>query len=190
MYKIDDEPDQEKRIEKMRDEVKKLGGIFSTKVEMPADLEEEFLRHILEYEKAQPISLLQILQNAGLHVAAPDSLNDAELTAKLWEVIERMSSMGAYLLHTNHLSDRELYIYLYTDGLREEATLFPEDPSYAYTLDIAGSGNQEDQEIYFRYYADEDYRNQWRTSWPDDLIPDHEDPPFDRDAKLPKSPHG
>ena len=46
--KIDDEPDQEKRIEKLRDEVRKLGGTFSTEVEMPADLEEEFLKRILE----------------------------------------------------------------------------------------------------------------------------------------------
>jgi len=56
--KIDDEPDQEKRIEKLRDEVRKLGGAFSTELEIPADLEEEFLKHILEYEHAQPITLL------------------------------------------------------------------------------------------------------------------------------------
>src|SRR6266480_7845833 len=125
--KIDDEPDQEKRIEKLRDEVRRLGGAFSTELEIPADLEEEFLKHILEYEHAQPITLLQLLKNAGLEVPAPDDLDDGDLTGKLWEVIERMSSLGAYLLHTNHLSDRELYTYLYIDGLQEDATLFPEN---------------------------------------------------------------
>lgn len=189
-YKIDDEPDQEKRIEKLRDEVKKLGGTFSTAVEMPPDLEEEFLKHILEYERAQPITLLQLLKNAGLDVPAPDDLDDGELTAKLWEVIERMSSLGAYLLHTNHLSDRDLYTYLYSDALREEAMLFPEDPHYAYMIDLTGSGSEEDNQIYFRYYADEDYREQWAKDWPSDQIPPREEPPYARDLRLPQSPLG
>lgn len=173
----------------MRAEVRKLGGIFATDLEMPSDLEVAFLRHVLEYEQAQPISLLQILQNSNLKLPPPDDLDDGELTAKLWETIERMASLGAYLLNTNHLSDRKLYEYLYNDGLREEATLFPEDPNYAYMIDIVGSGGDDDHEIYLRHYADEDYRAHWRRSWPADLMPEHEEPPFTRDAKLPKSPH-
>lgn len=188
--KIDDEPDQEKRIEKLRDEVRKLGGTFSTEVEMPADLEEEFLKHILEYEHAQPITLLQLLKNAGLEVPAPDDLDDDRLTAKLWEVIEQMSSLGAYLMHTDHLSDRELYTYLYSDGLQEEATLFPENPGYAYMIDLTGSGSEEDNQVYFRYYADEAYREQWAKDWPNDRIPPREEPPYARDLKLPHSPLG
>ena len=188
--KIDDEPDQEKRIEKLRDEVRKLGGTFSTELEMPADLEEGFLQHILEYEQAQPITLLQLLENAGLEVPAPDNLDDGDLSAKLWEIIERMSSLGAYLLHTNHLSDRELYTYLYSDGLQEEATLFPENPGYAYMIDLTGSGSEDDNEIYFRYYADEEYREQWTKDWPNDRMPPREEPPYARDLKLPQSPLG
>lgn len=184
-----DELDQAQRVERMREEVKKLGGIFSTEIEMPADLEEAFLRHILEYEQARPISLIQILENAGMTMPVPDDLDETEMTAKLWEIIERLSSLGAYLSNTNHLSDRELYEYLYRDGLREEAILFPEDPSYVYMLDILGSGDEEDHQLYLRYYADDDYRAQWKSSWPNDSIPEHENPPFDRDAKLPKSPH-
>ena len=190
MFEIDDEPDQEKRIEKLRNEVKKLGGTFSAEMEVPADLEEEFLRHVLEYEYAQPITLLELLKNSGLEVHAPDDLDEGDLAAKLWEVIERMASLGAYLLHTNHLSDRELYAYLHDDALRDEAMLFPDDPSYAYMIDLTGSGSDEDNHIYFKHYADEDYRKQWSKDWPDDVIPEHEDPPFNRDAKLPQSPLG
>jgi hypothetical protein len=189
-YRIDDEPDQEKRIEKLRDEVRKLGGTFSAEVDMPPDLEEEFLKHILEYEHAQPITLLQLLNNAGLDVPAHDDLDDGELTAKLWEVIERMSSLGAYLLHTNHLSDRELYTYLYSDALREEAMLFPEDPNFSYMIDLTGSGSEEDNQIYFRYYANEEYREQWAKDWPDDQMPPREEPPYARDLRLPQSPLG
>lgn len=188
--KIDDEPNQEQRIEKLRDEVRQLGGTFSTEVELPSDLEEEFLKHVLEYEQVQPITLQQMLRNAGFDMPVPDDLDDGELTTRLWEVIERIASLGAYLLHTNHLSDRELYAYLYGDALREEAMLFPEDPNYAYMIDLTGSGSDEDNQIYFRYYADEEYRAQWAKDWPDDEMPPREEPPYARDLHLPQSPLG
>src|SRR5678815_2042177 len=142
------------------------------------------------YETAEPISLFRLLENSGLKLLVPGSLTDDDLTPKLKETIERMSSLGAYLLHTNHLSDRELYEYLYNDGLREEAVLFPENPSYAYMIDLTGSGSEEDNQIYLKYYADAEHRIQWALDWPDDIIPDHEDPPFDRDRHLPQSPIG
>jgi hypothetical protein len=187
---FEDDEDQQTRITKLRQELERLGGSTTTLESMPADMEEEFLRHVLEYETAEPISLFRLLENAGLEVPAPDQLDGTTLTAKLQEVIQRMATLGAYLLHTNHLSDRELYEYLYRDGLREEAVLFPENPSYAYMIDLTGSGSDEDNLIYLKYYADEEHRKQWALDWPDDPMPQHEDPPFDRDSSLPQSPLG
>ena len=185
-----EEPNQEQRIAKLREEIKKLGGSAMSLEDMPADLEEEFLRHVLEYENAEPISLFRLLENSGLELPVPGELGEASVTEKLRETIERMASLGAYLLHTNHLSDHQLYEYLYDDGLREEAVLFPENPSYAYMIDLTGSGSEEDNQIYLKYYADEDHRKQWALDWPDDSMPEHEDPPFDRDRHLPQSPIG
>ena len=185
-----DEPSQEERIAKLRAELEKLGGSTTTLESMPADMEEEFLRHVLEYESAEPISLFRLLENSGLEIPAPDTLNKDTLRLTLKEVIERMASLGAYLLHTNHLSERELYDYLYHDGLREEAVLFPENPRYAYIIDLTGSGSEEDNQLYLKYYADDEHRRQWTHDWPEDPLPDHEDPPFDRDRFLPQSPLG
>ena len=185
-----DEPSQEERINKLRAELEKLGGNTSTLESMPADMEEEFLRHVLEYETAEQISLLRLLENAGLEVPAPETLDDDVLKIKLRELIDRMSSVGAYVLHTNHLSDRDLYDYLYHDALREETVLFPENPSYAYMIDLTGSGGEEDNVTYLKYYADEEYRRQWAHDWPNDPMPEHEEPPFDRDRFLPQSPVG
>ena len=182
--------DQETRIAKLREELEKLGGSTTTLESMPADMEEEFLRHVLEYDRAEPISLLRLLENGGLDIPAPDQLDNTTLTLKLNEVIQRMEPLRAYLLNTNHLSDRELYEYLYHDGLREEAVLYPENPSYAYMIDLTGSGSDEDNQTYLKYYADEEHRKQWAHDWPDDPLPQHEDPPFDRDSTLPKSPLG
>jgi hypothetical protein len=185
-----DEPSQEERINKLRAELEKLGGSTSTLESMPADMEEEFLRHVLEYETAEQISLLRLLENSGLEVPAPESLEDDALKIKLKEIIDRMASVGSYLLHTNHVSDRELYEYLYHEALREETVLFPENPSYAYMIDLTGSGSEDDNQTYLKYYADEEYRRQWAHDWPNDPMPDREDPPFDRDRFLPQSPVG
>ena len=185
-----EEDDQDTRIAKLREELKRLGGSTVTLESLPADIEEEFLRHVLDYERAEPISVLRLLENAGLEIPAPDELDDITLTTKLKEIIQRMATVGAYLLHTNHLSDRELYEYLYHDGLREEAVLYPENPSYAYLIDLTGSGSDEDNLTYLKYYATEEYRKQWAHDWPSESIPPHEDPPFDRDASLPQSPVG
>jgi hypothetical protein len=185
-----DEPSQEERIAKLRAELEKIGGNTSTLESMPADMEEEFLRHVLEYETAEQISLLRLLENSGLEVPAPEMLDNEALKIKLKEMIDRMATVGAYLLHTNHLSDRDLYEYLYHEALREETVLFPENPSYAYMIDLTGSGSEDDNQTYLKYYADEQYRRQWAHDWPDDRMPEHEEPPFDRDRFLPQSPVG
>ncbi len=185
-----DESDQEERIAKLRQELEKLGGNAMSLESMPPDMEEEFLRQVLEYENAEPTSLFRLLENSGLDIPPPDQLDDEAVPAKLLAIVERMATLGAYLLHTNHLTDRELYVYLYHDGLREEAVLFPENPSYAYMIDLTGSGSDEDNQTYLKYYADEEHRRQWADDWPDDVLPEHEEPPFDRDRFLPQSPHG
>src|SRR5713226_9162801 len=166
MTDFDDEPDQDKRIEKLRSELERLGGGVSQHPELSADLEEAFLKHILAFETAEPTTLLEWLENAGLEVPPSDQLDDAQLNAKLWEVINRMASLGAYLHNTNHLSDRELYAYLFDEGLREDAVLFPEDPSYVYGLDLLGSGSDEDMQLYMKYFADDESGSSGRPTSP------------------------
>jgi hypothetical protein len=185
-----DQSNQEERIAKLRAELEKLGGSTTTLESMPADMEEEFLRHVLEYETAEPITLFRLLENAGVQIPAPTDLDEATLSTSLVEIIQKLASLGAYLHHTNHLNDRALYEYLYHEGLREEAVFFPENPSYAYIIDLTGSGSDNDNMIYLKYYADEANRKQWAHDWPDDPMPDHENPPFDRDRTLPQSPVG
>jgi hypothetical protein len=64
----------------------------------------------------------------------------------------------------------------------------PENPAYAYFLDVIGSGNEEDTFVYMKHYADEDSRRRWLESFPDYEMPAHEEPPYDRDKHLPKAP--
>jgi hypothetical protein len=36
----------------------------------------------------------------------------------------------------------------------EHVKLRPENPSFAYHIDMTGSGNEDEEQIYLRYYAD------------------------------------
>jgi hypothetical protein len=186
----EDDPTQEERIAKLRAELAKLGGSTISFESMPPDMEEEFLRHVLEYETTEAVTLYDQLKRSGPEVLSPDQLDDTTLTAALPILIQRLATLGVYLIHTNHLSDRQLYEYLYHEGLREEAVLYPDNSTYAYIIDLTGSGSDEDNQIYLKHYADEQYRNDWAHDWPDDPMPAHEDPPFDRDSSLPQSPLG
>jgi hypothetical protein len=191
MTDFDDEADQPERIDKLRAELQQLGGDeISYESDLPADLEEEFLKHILTFETTAEVPLMQWLENAGLSVPPAEELTEKLLTEKLWDIINRMASLGAYLHNTNHLSDRDLYCHLFSDSLREPMVLFPENPSYACSIDVLGSGSDEDMSLYMRYFADEEYRQQWAASFPDFQMPASENPPFDRDKDLPKSPFG
>ena len=44
-----EESDQEERIAKLREEVEKRGGSTMSLESMPADMEEVFLRHVLDF---------------------------------------------------------------------------------------------------------------------------------------------
>src|SRR5439155_298942 len=48
-----------------------------------------------------------------------EEITDETLTPILWELLHNLALRGFYVLHTDHLSDRELYAELWTRGLRE-----------------------------------------------------------------------
>ena len=52
--------------------------------------------------------------------------------------------------------------------------------------EMVESDGDEDVQIGLKYYDDEEERFHWHKSFPEDTIPDHEDPPYDRDRHLPK----
>jgi hypothetical protein len=185
--KADD--DREKRIEELKRRAEELcdgqmddGGLD----DYPAEVEEAFWNHVVEYEEAPWTTNFQQLESAGVSLPAPDSLKDEELTAKLWEVIQKLALLNVFIEQTDHLSDSELYTHLWTDTLREETKALGLAGNGAWHIQLLGGCSEEDNQLYLKYYADEDWRRQWHKDWPKDPIPEHEDPPYDRDRLLPK----
>jgi hypothetical protein len=125
------------------------------------------------------------LTAAGIDLPHPDTLDDTLLTAKLWEVIFALANLRVFLDQTDHLSDRELYTVLWNECLRHEVPDLPPHPDEASHVEMLGGWSNEDILNYLRYYADEDEREHWRRDCPDQEMPPHEDPPYDRDRMLP-----
>lgn len=68
----------------------------------------------------------------------------------MWEVIEGLAFLGAYLEHTDQLSDRELYRQLFDEELSEAALIAPVDPDSAWYIDLIGSGSEADIALFLR----------------------------------------
>ena len=181
---------RDKRIEGLKRRVEELcdGGQMELDGldECTAETEESFWKYVVEYEEAPWTTHFHQLEMAGVSLPSPDSLNDQELTAKLWELIHALALLRVFIEQTDHLSDRELYRHLWSDSLREETKALPPDASSAWHIQMLGSGSEEDNQLYLKYYADDAWRQDWHENFPDDPIPPHENPAYDRDRLLPR----
>lgn len=151
---------------------------------------EEFHKHVAEYESREAGSLFDLLPKSGVSLPAPDEMEEAQLFAKLWDVIHALAVYRVFLHNTDHLSDRELYTYLWEDQLREPMVLLPENSSYSCHIDVIGSGSEEHTNLWLKYYADKVERQRWLEEWPEwpqDPLPEPEKPLYDRDRRLPRS---
>jgi hypothetical protein len=180
--------DQERHIREMKEQLFKKGGdsmeLFVND-SLPLELKEKILGSILAMEEMEERPLFDYLQEQGMSLPKPKTLNDAEVHDKLWEVIHAMGELNQILYNTDHLSDRQLYEVLWKDILREPGYINPEDTKTVAHIDILGGCSDEDCRNRLKYYADEEERESFAGEYPEEDIPEHEDPPYDRDRHLP-----
>lgn len=187
----EDESDVDRgiRIEKMKRELEELsGGSFVSGAfgEVSPELEEIFLERVCEFEKADYDTNFNRLVERGVEMVPPAELDDTNLAAKLREVLCGLAAIRSFLHDTDHLSDRELYTWLWSDGLREETPDLSQLGGAWHTSPI-GSGTDEDVAIFFKYYASEKERRRWKADFPNDPLPPHCALPHHRDRSLPRA---
>ena len=151
------------------------------------EVREQFWERVTAFEDGPFTTDFERLREAGIDLPEPASLSDEQLPVKLWEVIEELARLRVFLLSTDHLSDRQLYDVLWRETLHHEIPVEVGEPDTesAWHADLTGRGSEEDTRTWLKYYADEETREHWRRAWPDDDLPEHEDPPLDRDRHLP-----
>jgi len=159
--------------------------------EGPEQTEEDWLTYVARMDALEVEGITtssKRLIREGITLPPPDSLVDEELRAKLWEVIHGLARAHTYLERTDHLSDRELYQWLWEEGLNESvADLIDLDEYGGYHTSPIGSGDEESSRISMIYYDSAAERAEWKAANPDLVIPAHQPPPFERDHLLPKS---
>ena len=167
--------------------MERAGGdaVFGESGALRADQREDFWQHVLELETSSCTTDFERLLHAGVDVPEPSSMNDAALTAKLWQVIDGLAAFHVFLSCTDHLSDRELYSRLWNDVLRVQIPIVPDD-SGIWRVDFVSGGGGAETETCFRHYADEAARASWLRDFPDYVMPAHADPRYDRDRHLPE----
>jgi len=186
-----DHVDRDIRINELRHQAEELAGGDRPSYEdpdTPPEILEQYWQNVVAFETAPRTTPFEQLTKAGVTLPPPETMEDAALSAKLWEVIRALARLRTYLSSTNHLSDRELYEHLWHEVLREAGPELPPDSGWVTHLDLLGSGSEEDLYLHMQYYADEEEHRHWLREFPDDDLPAHEDPPYDRDRFLPCDP--
>lgn len=119
--------------------------------------ENDFLTSLLAWEKAPVLPIAQWFE-PELTMKDHSELNDVEVKQQLHQVIGRLYEKNILLVHTNHLSDRQLYCLIARDILpaQEKKVLLTGKFLKWQCLDIV-----EDEESWLRFYASEEERHCW-----------------------------
>ena len=178
--------DREIRIEKMKRELDDLadGSMISGGFgEVSREIEETFLTRICEFEKATWDTNFNRLVQRGVEMIPPAELDETSLYAKLHDVLRVLAEVGCFLENTDHLSDRELYTWLWAEGLREETPDLSQLGG-AWHISPIGGCDEHDMAIFLKYYGGEKERRQWQEEFPSDALPPRCPLPYDRDRNL------
>jgi hypothetical protein len=185
--------EQQERIDSLERQIQALGGQTGAPPEiaadLPPDLKEAFLREVLDFETAPEVKRREILAEDGFRAAAPQGLSDEAVRDELWRLISALAARRIYLEDTDHLSDRELYELLVNRVLEEETQALSPEFGWNCRINVADygfEGDEDPHQVFLRYYADDLARDLWAGDAPGEVMPPHEDPPYDRDQWLPQ----
>ena len=191
---FDPQKAQRERIAALKEQANELaGGAMSHSEAEDIDpyIAEQFWENVVAFESAGPGATLFVeLEEAGVVLPAPESLDEVRVTEKVWEIAQKLAEMSTYLEHTDHLSDRELYVKLWSDVLREPSMMTQGMPGWNNNISMIGSYGEEEMEIMHRFYESAQDRREWLERYPDETLPEPEPLPYNRDAYLPKPNYG
>ncbi|MEE8117038.1 MAG: hypothetical protein V3T28_08025, partial [Gemmatimonadales bacterium] len=156
-----------------------------------ADLLEQFWAGVVAFESAPKRPLTQLLAESGLDLPPARQLTGPALRRTLRALIRRLAEWRYYLVHTDHLSDRDLYTLLREDVLPQPDSELPPESVASMIFDLTFfDRGLPPGTTFLRYYADEQMRRDKARELAPAELPPHTDPPFDRDRRLPAAEPG
>ncbi len=179
-----DEVEQLLRNAELRNELERYFDESISRVNvqhLTLDKENEFLASMLAWEQAPVLPIYRWFE-PEMRPPRPDALTDEDLHEILWDVLRKLHEKRIVLDFTDHLSDRALYYMIFRDILpaREKKLDWPNN-----YLHWDCTGPTGDPEIWLRYYASDEEREDWAETYRQPLPP-KELPPYPRD--LPSEP--
>lgn len=189
----DDQAAQRSRIEALKQRVREVTGedmVCGSAEGVSLDDQERFWQQVLDFEQGTVVTVGELLARDGFCPPSPETLNDLELREELEALIQELADHQVYLQYTDHLSDRDLYSLLYHRVLSNDTHTVSAAGGWNTEIDMSVIGLTDDDDgsiNYLRYYADARVRNQWALDFPNDPMPPHVDPPYDRDQWLPRA---
>lgn len=148
---------------------------------LPTEEENEFLESMLDWERA-PVEPISRWFEPELQLPTPESLTDEQLHGVLWETLKQLYDKRVIIEFTDHLSDRQLYCLICRDILPSPEKKLASRKSF---LHWHGLDLDHDIDLWLRYYATDEERQQWaaETLAP---LPPPQAPPFPR--RMPRRP--
>ena len=164
--------ERKQQIEELEAELRTRGASFHVGDDFDEEMRESFLRHVLAFED-QPETTIRAQFAASGYDAPQD----------LWTLIGRLAELNIVIERTDHLDDAALCEFLL--GFLDEPLHLLNDPGTIMHVDLIGSGSDEDNALFLRYYASDEEREHWMRELPNATLPPRERPRHDRDRLLP-----
>ncbi|MFO1490226.1 MAG: hypothetical protein U1F77_12200 [Kiritimatiellia bacterium] len=153
----------------------------------PDPNDKRFAAHIRKInDPAQWTRPAEELARLGMEFAPAAKLDDDKVSQALWTLIVGLADLRIFLVHTDHLSDRDLYKKLLRELLPYPMPMFLEQENTDCEYDLLGAGTEEDERIWLKFYASDLERHLWKCDNPDRRLFAAACPKADRDELLPK----
>jgi len=174
------------RIERLKQQIREVVGdepIFGTMPDCPPEIEEAFLERVLRFEQESRRPFRERLADVGIVLTNPDELAEEDLSRQMWDAIQALLTLQIIPGNTDHLSDREVYTHLWRIA-RSGENVAPDFFSRGWYIDFTGKG-EEGMDVYLKYFASADERRAYRQQFPHRPLPEHCEPPYNRDHLIP-----
>lgn len=142
-----------RQIEELAAELRTRGASFHVGDDFDEEMHESFLRRVLAFEDEPETTI-----RAQFAASGYDAPRD------LWTLIGRLAELNIVIERTNHLDDAALCEFLL--GSLDEPLHLPNYPETITHIDLVGSGSDEDNALFFRYYASDEEREHWMREFP------------------------